>query len=137
MLESWWSFQRGSDAKLFPRLCGCNLSIIACAFGLTPPILFFRALELMALAEDGELRVFDELGRGRVAMMSDDEVVNEVVKGGAEIMETVADDEAKLCGDWLGKPDVYELLAALAVDKTDVSVRFSLSPLKNLRVKCV
>ena len=50
-------------------------------------------------AEDGELRVFDELGRGRVAMMSDDEVINEVVESGAEVMETVADDEAKLCRD--------------------------------------
>jgi len=32
-------------------------------------------------------------------MMSDDEVINEVVESGAEVMETVADDEAKLCRD--------------------------------------
>lgn len=88
-------------------------------------------------AKDGELRVFDELGRGRVAMTGDNEIVDEIVQSGAEVVETVADDETQLCGDWLRESDVHELLAALAVDMTVVSVRLSLSPLTNLSVKSV
>ena len=42
------------------------------------------------------------------------------------MVETVADDEAKLGRDWLGESDVHVLFAALAVGMTDVSVRFSL-----------
>ena len=52
-------------------------------------------------------------------------------------METVADDESQLCGDWLGESDANALLAALTVEMTLVSVRVSLAPLANLRVKAI
>lgn len=52
-------------------------------------------------------------------------------------MEAVADDETELCRDGLGEFEAKELLAALSVEMTDVSVRFSLSPLANLRVEAV
>ena len=32
--------------------------------------------------KDGELRVSDELGRKRVAMAGDDEIIDEIVEGG-------------------------------------------------------
>lgn len=88
-------------------------------------------------AKDGELRVSDELGRKRVAMAGDDEIIDEIVEGGGGVVETVADDEAKLGRDWLGESDVHVLFAALAVGMTDVSVRFSLAPLTNFRVKTI
>jgi len=70
-------------------------------------------------------------------MIGDDEVVDEVVEGGAQVVEAVADDEAKLCRDWLGESDVHELLAALTVETTVVIVCLSLSPLRNFRIKAV
>ena len=70
-------------------------------------------------------------------MAGDDEIIDEIVEGGAEVVETVADDEAKLCRDWLGESDVHVLFAALAVGMTDVSVRFSLAPLTNFRIKTI
>ena len=70
-------------------------------------------------------------------MAGDDEIIDEIVEGGAEVVETVADDEAKLCREWLGESDVHVLFAALAVGMTDVSVRFSLAPLTNFRIKTI
>jgi hypothetical protein len=72
-------------------------------------------------------------------MAGDDEIVDEIVEGGAEVVETVADDEAKLCRDWLGEFDVHVhvLLAALAVGMTDVSACFSLAPLTTFRIKAI
>jgi hypothetical protein len=70
-------------------------------------------------------------------MMGNDKIVDEIVEGRTEVVEAVADDKAKLCRDWLGESDVHELLAALAVDMTDVAVRFSFSPLANFRLKAV
>ena len=69
--------------------------------------------------------------------MPDSEFIGKVVESGAEVVETVADDEAKLCWNWLDESDVHELLAALAVNMTDVSVRFLLCPGTNFRVKAV
>lgn len=70
-------------------------------------------------------------------MVGDDEIIDEIVEGGGGVVETVADDEAKLCRDWLGESDVHVLFAALAVGMTDVSVRFSLAPLTNFRIKTI
>ena len=70
-------------------------------------------------------------------MAGDDEIIDEIVEGGAEVVETVADDEAKLCRDWLGEFDVHVLLAALAVGMTDVSACFSLAPLTTFRIKAI
>ena len=70
-------------------------------------------------------------------MAGDDEIVDEIVEGGAEVVETAADDEAKLCRDWLGEFDVHVLLAALAVGMTDVSVCFLLAPLTTFRIKAI
>ena len=70
-------------------------------------------------------------------MAGDDEIVDEIVEGGAEVVETVADDEAKLYRDWLGEFDVHVLLAALAVAMTDVSACFSLAPFTTFRIKAI
>jgi hypothetical protein len=70
-------------------------------------------------------------------MAGDDEIIDEIVEGGGGVVETVADDEAKLCRDWLGESEVYVLFAALAVGMTDVSVRFSLAPLTNFCIKTI
>ena len=70
-------------------------------------------------------------------MAGDNEIVDEIVEGGAEVVETGADDEAKLCRDWLGEFDVHVLLAALAVGMTDVSACFSLAPLTTFRIKAI
>lgn len=70
-------------------------------------------------------------------MAGDDEIIDDIVEGGAEVVETVADDEAKLCRDWLGESDVHVLFAALTVSITEVSVRSSLAPLTNFRIKTI
>jgi hypothetical protein len=77
------------------------------------------------------------LGQGVDADGGEREFVDEVVEGGAEVVEAVADAETELCRDGLGEFEAKELLAALSVEMTDVSVRFSLSPLANLRVETV
>ena len=91
-----------------------------------------------SIPKDQELKSSGEAFGQRVnADVGESEIVDEVVEGGAEVVETVADNEAKLCRDWLGEFDVHELLTAFTIDMTDVSVRFSLSPLTNFRVKAV
>jgi hypothetical protein len=65
------------------------------------------------------------------------EFVDEVIEGRAEIMEAIPDDETKLLRDGFREFEVDELLAALSVEMTNVSVRFFLSPLTNLRLKSV
>lgn len=69
--------------------------------------------------------------------MPNSEFVGKVVESGAEVVETVPDDKAELCRDCLGESDVDELLTALTVEMTVVSVRVSISPLTNLRLKIV
>ena len=90
------------------------------------------------VAKDGKLRPpIEGVGQGAASVVRDREFVGEVVERGAEVVETVADDEAELWRDWIGESDVHELLAALTVDMTVVSVRVSVSPLTNLRLKTV
>jgi hypothetical protein len=71
------------------------------------------------------------------AEVGEREFVDEVIEGRAEIMEAIPDDETKLLRDGFREFEVDELLAALSVEMTNVSVRFSLSPLTNLRLKSV
>ena len=50
-------------------------------------------------------------------------------------MEAVSDDEAELARGRLQESNVDELLVALAINRSDVSVWFSFGPVTNLRVK--
>jgi hypothetical protein len=96
------------------------------------------ALRPFSVAKDRELgSSIEGVRQGATSLMPDSEFVGEIVEGRAEVVEAVPDDEAEACRDWFGEFDVSELLAALTVDMTDVSVSMSLSPLTNLRVKSV
>jgi hypothetical protein len=88
--------------------------------------------------KNGELRPSVEgVGQGATSVMPYSEFVGKVVKGGAEVVEAIPDDEAELYRDWLGESDVHDLLTALTVEMTIVSVRVSVSPLTNFRLKAV
>ena len=90
------------------------------------------------LAKDGELQQpRSVVGQGVNANVSEGKLIDEAVESTSEAVEAVPDDEAELRRDGFGKSEVDELLTALSVEMTDVSVRLSLSPLTDLRLKAV
>lgn len=92
----------------------------------------------LPVAKDGELQFSRSvLGQGVDADVRQREFVDEVVESGTEVVQAIPDDEAELRWNGFREFEVDELLTALSVEMTDVSVRFSLSPLAHLRVEAV
>jgi hypothetical protein len=92
----------------------------------------------LPIPEDGEFQPPRSTFGQRVdADVGEREFIDEVIEGRAEIMEAIPDDETKLLRDGFREFEIDVLLAARSVEMTNVSVRFSLSPLTNLRLKSV
>ena len=89
------------------------------------------------VSENRELRSrSDRIGQG-VSGVGDSKFVGEIVEGGSEVVQTIADEEAKP-NRWLAEdfnPD--ELLACLRVEFVDNAVRVSFPPSSVFRLQAL
>ena len=87
----------------------------------------FRSI-LGIAPEHGERNVSLDTFRERLPFVSDGEFVDEVIEGGAEVVQTVPDNGGEFGRHGLEDLDYEQLVAALKVSIMDQSVRLAFEP---------